>query len=907
MDYNTQASAGSTNKIFKLSIFRNKSDNKPRAVKMTWRKFVERLANPKIRADKDGVLFSPASFQPARRANKNVTELSMLVLDYDHKASLATDLSPWLNLRVCFAAYTSHSHLRCTDYNPEGEERFRVVIPLAHPIPANQFPALWSWACQMSNVKIDSSAKDTSRMFYAPAKASPDAPYDHRIVDGPLLDWRALELDKLPIQQNAPAKGIGANGCTPEGKRELNKRIARILNAGDRQRNVALNREAYWLGHSVARGEVPEAVAIENLQRAARIIGLDEGEIMPTINSGLYDGIANEQGKAGASEDKGKNEPASATPAQKKERKRKIKHPLYQVDKTGVHAIDKETGEVKWLSGELWIEAITRSIRDDAYGLVLTFRNLDGKEKTWVMPRSWLTGDRSRYRERLLDMGFTMASGQEQAGLFHAYLNDEIPTERAWSVDRVGWADGAFVFPDLESTIGTDDGKRMYLQATSGANHLLEKAGTLDDWRANIGHYCISNSRLVFAVSAAFAASLLTPFGIEGGGFHFMGRSGKGKSTTQYVAGSVWGGDGGKNGFVQSWNATPTGMEYLFEYHNDGLLCLDEIGEANPQDIGRIVYALTNGRGKNRGAKEGGLRRKSLWTVLALSSGEKTLAQYMGEADQKIEEGQEVRLLHIPSLISDELGLFEDRHGFKGGQDFSEYLMSASRTYYGTPIRAFLDRLINQKLIASTRQRFESFREDFIRENHTNKADPLTGRAAKRFAIVGFAGQLASEWGITGWPVDESKTAAARMFKEWMAFRGQHSASAQDAGIRKVVEFLERHGSSRFQSMNGERVINRAGFKLHDGKGEVTEYCFLREVFRNEVCAGFDYREVLKSLKSGGCLPEGDGQNLAVKRRVPELGDDRFYAVKNSIFRLLHSENSENSETRHLTPCTPNT
>jgi len=48
-------------------------------------------------------------------------------------------------------------------------------------------------------------------------------------------------------------------------------------------------------------------------------------------------------------------------------------------------------------------------------------------------------------------------------------------------------------------------------------------------------------------------------------------------------------------------------------------------------------------------------------------------------------------------------------------------------------------------------------------------------------------------------------------------------------------------------------VINRAGFRV-DEDGETTTYLILTEVFRNEVCDGFDYRTVLKALDARGFL-----------------------------------------------------
>lgn len=282
---------------FTISTFRNKQDATPRESQETWAQLTQRFSTVKIRAGKDGPLFSPARFSPARRSKENVTELSLLVLDYDHDASISDAVTNWRQFGVRFLLYTTHSHQRVTEGHKQPEDCFRIVIPLSEPIPASEFPRLWEWASVASSGKLDPACKDASRMYYLPAKVATE-PFEFHDIEGELLDWRKIETDGLKLESQQAKKKVKTNGCTPEGKRELNKRIARLLSAGSHQRNDSLNREAFWLGHYVARGELSEAVVIEALQRAAYTIGLDEREIMPTINSGLYDGIAKAQAPA---------------------------------------------------------------------------------------------------------------------------------------------------------------------------------------------------------------------------------------------------------------------------------------------------------------------------------------------------------------------------------------------------------------------------------------------------------------------------------------------------------------------------------------------------------------------------------------------------------------------------------
>jgi Domain of unknown function (DUF927) len=98
-------------------------------------------------------------------------------------------------------------------------------------------------------------------------------------------------------------------------------------------------------------------------------------------------------------------------------------------------------------------------------------------------------------------------------------------------------------------------------------------------------------------VCVAFSGPLLHPLNAESGGFHFVGNSSIGKTSTLLMAGLIWGG-GGTTGYLRSWRATDNGLEGLAGDHCDCLLCLDEMGQVNPRAAGQAAYMLANGAGK---------------------------------------------------------------------------------------------------------------------------------------------------------------------------------------------------------------------------------------------------------------------------------------------------------------------
>ncbi len=192
---NNHTTHGEKTQTFKVSFFQHKRDTVPRMVEQSWDQLVGEFEQPHIRVDKDGLLFAPAVFEPAKRLLSNVQEISILCLDIDHDAPDLPTLKTQLDaLGASYIICSTHSHLRRTDKNPNAEPRFRVAIPLACPIPAKDFPALWQHVKEKTGLPLDESAKDASRMFYTPVIATHDAPFVFDEKEGEFLNWEKLPL-----------------------------------------------------------------------------------------------------------------------------------------------------------------------------------------------------------------------------------------------------------------------------------------------------------------------------------------------------------------------------------------------------------------------------------------------------------------------------------------------------------------------------------------------------------------------------------------------------------------------------------------------------------------------------------------------------------------------------------------
>jgi len=421
-------------------------------------------------------------------------------------------------------------------------------------------------------------------------------------------------------------------------------------------------------------------------------------------------------------------------------------------------------------------------------------------------------------------------------------------------------------------------GERIILQTNGAVDHALREAGSLAGWQEHVGRLTVGNSRLVLALSTAFAAPLLYPTGSESGGFHLRGASSTGKSTALVVAGSVWGG-GGIRGYVRTWRATSNGLEGIAAMHCDCLLCLDEMGQVDGREAGAIAYMLANGVGKARANRNGEARPPAEWRLLFLSSGELSLADKIAEdgRGRRAAAGQQVRIVDIPADAGAGLGLFERLHGFPSADALARHLKMVAGEHYGYPTRAFLRTLVdNFDAIAPT---VKGYVDEFLAEYCPKGADGQVSRVAARFALVAAGGEMATAASVLPWEPGEATRGAARCFHDWLGVRGGVEPAEEAEGISAVRRFIELHGTSRFEAMGDiaprdgmgapieQRVPNRAGFRRRAEGGGI-EYLVLPEAWRGEVCAGLDATAVAKVLNTRGLLV-GTGGKLQNFQRLP--------------------------------------
>lgn len=541
----------------------------------------------------------------------------------------------------------------------------------------------------------------------------------------------------------------------------------------------------------------------------------------------------------------------------------------------------------RWVAfgSEIRILARTRTNDGEDHGLYLEVIDCDGVAHPWAMPAALLAGSGESIRAELLRLGFrpVPSAGRKWRDWLYEYLLSADPEERARCVSSIGWHGASFVLPD--ETFGAEGGpERVILQSAAPMEHSYRVRGTLEEWCLHVARPALGNPRLILAISAAFASPLLALTGDDGGGFHFRGSSSLGKSTALHVAGSVWGG-GEPRGYVQNWRATDNALEAISALHDGALLCLDELSQVDPKAAGHAAYMLANGKGKARAGKEGQARKGYDWQLIFLSTGEIGLADKIKEGGGQMAVGMEVRVIDLRADTGAGFGLFEAIHGAKDGGSFAQSLSASAKRFYGTPARTFLRNVLPD--LDKVRQEIASLRRAFTEEALPPGADGQVKRVADRFALVAAAGDLASLFGITGWPVGTAREACLQIFKDWLAERGGAGSGEEADARRRLAEAIETYGASRFQKwhVNSDRAVitPRWGFvKTHaEGEEVLDSYqYFLTGPALKEILRGLDFRAMVAALLSKGIVPQNAKAEPSKVFHVPNAGGKhRLYQI----------------------------
>lgn len=249
-------------------------------------------------------------------------------------------------------------------------------------------------------------------------------------------------------------------------------------------------------------------------------------------------------------------------------------------------------------------------------------------------------------------------------------LNYELIPEQK-SVGRLGWIGEHGFSPFVDDLVfdGETNFKHIF--------NAVKSEGSRNAWLYAMQDLRKEKSPGRLFLAASFASAILEPCGLLPFFLHAWGGTETGKTVGLMIAASVWACP--KMGeFCTTFNSTLVGQEMTASFLNSLPMCIDELqiqSSSGIRDFDRIIYQLTEGVGRTRGAKTGGLQKMNTWKNCIITNGEHPIsnANSGGGAINRVIEFE-----CDEKVYSDLVGIcavIQSNYGF-AGREFVEYLQT---------------------------------------------------------------------------------------------------------------------------------------------------------------------------------------------------------------------------------------
>jgi putative DNA primase/helicase len=535
---------------------------------------------------------------------------------------------------------------------------------------------------------------------------------------------------------------------------------------------------------------------------------------------------------------------------------------------------------------------------EDELGIVLSFIDDHGRKKTRLIPRYELLSVNS-IKKALSVVGFPVPFDSDEVKELASILQQKAPKKIGVYTRTNGWFEGNFVL--MGSSFGPKS--RVYkLHPDSLKNYPnLRTNGTHEEWVENVAIPCDGNSRLLFALSFAFTPPMIELIGAEMKVINYMGSGRSGKSTILEVGGSVYGGTGKREGYMEKWRSSSktNGLEAIAYHYNDLLLCLDELSQLPKEARGDAIHALVEGRGRSRAEQSGKLaRNSSVWRTNILSSSNDSPEDYGFISNGRTRAAQESRFLIIPADAGEGYGIFDsvpmeiNGSNIKSGERFSSYLQKATRTYYGTPIRAFLKKYTSERSQDKNAlaEKINKNIQFFISKAGADSTDAIKLNGAKAFGFVYAAGILASEYEVVPFDQDSILSAVLRCYNDHRDF--QCASAFQKESLNK------NDAEKIIQAVYDLVVKNREKFIPYNRKGEITDLnefdrslgvrtklssgdkrFYIKPAVLHESVSGCSPQIILNTLKESEILVLGHDMRTKIQKTFGVSGKRGYYCI----------------------------
>ena len=436
-----------------------------------------------------------------------------------------------------------------------------------------------------------------------------------------------------------------------------------------------------------------------------------------------------------------------------------------------------------------------------------------------------------------------------------------------------------------------------YVLDAAAIRHGLHVMGTAAEWATEVAMPLRGNPNVALSFATFFAAPCLHFASEPGGGSHLYGPSTIGKTMVSDAGQSIYGWplETADSAFGVTWAGSEAGFDALALARTDLGLPLDEITLADRRSAEQIVYKLASGTKGPRATSTGGLRETVHASLLVLSTGEKSLAEFIGKG---LQEGARKRLVDVPAEVQP--GSAFETIPREQIHIASKRLFDAMKRQHGAVGRDWQRHLVDigpDKIKAKLHKHREAFLALPEVVAVAAKAHPQVRAVVNRFALHAAALRMAIAAGLLPWTAEEADMGIAACMGRWVAQRGNVDTAGEVMRAACEVERKLAAGlRDQFIYINKSKAGNKLipATEADEAKAKTPEhfdgfiksgYALIRPEAWRRYCDGLQPAEIARHFLDRGVLVPGDNGSLSKSQQVIG-GSGRFYVLRMAALTL---------------------
>lgn len=403
------------------------------------------------------------------------------------------------------------------------------------------------------------------------------------------------------------------------------------------------------------------------------------------------------------------------------------------------------------------------------------------------------------------------------------YSYDIIPEKN--SVGRLGWIEGEGFSPYVDELVFDGDANfRTYFES-------VQEHGKFEKWLDMAKRIRKGDISARIILAGSFASVLVKPLGGLPFFIHLWGGTEVGKTVGLMLAASVWANpEVGR--FIHTFNSTAVGREKSAAFVNSMPLIMDELQIVKDRkEFDKDIYMLSEGAGRTRGNKNGGVDKTPTWSNCILTSGEMPITGTSsggGAVNRIIEIECLKKLFENPRAVADTV---KKNYGF-AGKEFVEILQDEG----------------NMELAEQVFKQFYT----------TLSESDTTDKQALAAALILTADQL-----VTDWIFKDGRAITTAEIAKFLQSKAAVSVN------QRAYEYLCEYVVQNKNKFCGESIDTEVWGKIPDGGREV--WIVRREFDRICADAGYNSKALLSWLRDNGKIELSAQKGFTKSKRINNI------------------------------------